>query len=198
MKRRFIEDLCYSMGASVDCHFHAEDPPDILIIDEVGSQKYHIARSIGTPIYHSSLIPELANISVSSSIEDNFVLQGNEHAVEKFKVHPLTGLQVSCTGFAAAERVKVYKLIEELGGNVCRNLKQNTTTHLIIAEDKIANQGQDKTSKLTAATLWGCDVTSKKWLEHLKEKNIYVAEKHRVRKKPHSDFQGCSLAKKVL
>jgi len=178
-RRKAITKFINSMGGHVMQEWLPEEedassPPSMLIVDEVGSKKYQQALKLKIPIYHSNAIFELARVSSESRFEDAFFISENEKIIDKFRVKPLTGLHISCSGFSTVERNDIYKTVEALGGTVCKNLKYNTTSHLICKKDQILDQITDPRSKAASALKWGCDVTIRGWLEQVQSVKCYV------------------------
>lgn len=100
-RRKAITKFINSMGGHVMQEWlpegeeeGASSPPSMLIVDEVGSKKYQQALKLKIPIYHSNAIFELARVSSESRFEDAFFISENEKIIDKFRVKPLTGLQI--------------------------------------------------------------------------------------------------------
>ncbi|XP_076455741.1 DNA topoisomerase 2-binding protein 1-A-like [Babylonia areolata] len=158
-----VHDLVKLMAGEAICHL--TDDVTHLVAGEVGSQKYTVAASRGTPIMSMEWVKEawqMAQHRYVDCMESGFL--------HKYRCPIFRGLVVTVSGLTQDERHKVKQLVETEGGTYTGEMKMNECTHLILKEPK----GQ----KYDYAMKWSIHIVNLSWVYDSLDKNYCQEEKN--------------------
>ena len=178
-RRVYLEEMARCLGACVHHQLDPNNPPDLLFLDEVGSFKYHVARNMKIPMYESRMIEELAYMSSRLLFRNFFFFDANHGMIVDYKIKPLSGIKVYCSGYNQVKKRQIMDLVPKLGGQFMGHLDKKNLGILLLGFGETENsfllqQKADPKSELNLALSCGMSVTSIEWLFYIKRKKIFV------------------------
>lgn len=173
-KRTKILELVKLMGGKTIGNFTRHVTH--LIAGQVGSTKYKVARSLGTPVLCSSWVDKCWEEG-----QKRLIHATDADIMSCHRCPPLSGCVVSSTGFSMEGRSRLRTLAEKHGAEYTSHLAKDTCTHLIV--------GDITSKKYHYAREWKVLCLTEQWLHdsiksgYCMEEQEYLIEDNKDEKK---------------